>query len=259
MEFHEAANIFPLNEADVDAIAADIKANGQRIAIELLGGKIIDGRTRYQACRKLGVEPKTVSLESLADPVAYVLSLNLHRRQLEKGQISMIGARAREIYDKQAKERQKRKPLNSVSDPGREQNGGRAADKAGEAVGVSGRSIERATKVLKQGIPELVKAVEAGEIGVKAAAFIAELPPEEQREEIEKKPDPAQREEAQQAPKSEPSYNEARSRGKGVQLAHEAIAVLKRIPLKDPLAMDGFTIVMNWIKHNKHSYGGSNV
>ena len=57
---HWAADIFPLNEDDVAAIAEDIKANGQKLPILTTeDGRIIDGRNRWLACQKLGIEPKT--------------------------------------------------------------------------------------------------------------------------------------------------------------------------------------------------------
>jgi hypothetical protein len=77
----------------------------------------------------------------------------------------MVAARAREIYDAQAKERQ----VESGRNHGRGKvpenlpepiNAGDARDKAGKAVGVSGRSVDFATKVLSQGEPELIKAVD---------------------------------------------------------------------------------------------------
>ena len=51
----------------------------------------------------------------------------------------MVGARAREIYDKRAKERQKRKPANSVPESLPEQKKTDARDEIGRVVGVSGQ------------------------------------------------------------------------------------------------------------------------
>jgi len=62
----------------------------------------------------------------------------------------MIAARARDAYDKRAKERQKRKPADSVQENLPEQKG-QARDQAGKALGVSGRTVDYATKVLAAG------------------------------------------------------------------------------------------------------------
>jgi len=59
MNWHEAANIFPLDEEHIDELAEDIKANGLLVPIEMLDGQIIDGRRRSMACERAGVEPKT--------------------------------------------------------------------------------------------------------------------------------------------------------------------------------------------------------
>ena len=48
-EFHEAANIFPIDQENIQSLAEDIKKNGQQIPIELLDGKILDGRRRSMA------------------------------------------------------------------------------------------------------------------------------------------------------------------------------------------------------------------
>ena len=81
MDFHEAANIFPIDDEHLDELAEDIRKNGQQVQVELLDGKIIDGRRRWLACIKAGVKAGT-RVVSVSDPVAYVLSLNLHRRHL---------------------------------------------------------------------------------------------------------------------------------------------------------------------------------
>ena len=106
MEFHEAADIFPLDEGNLDALAEDIRVNEQRVHIETLGGKILDGRRRFLACQRAGVKPQFREV-SPPDPIAYVISLNLHRRHLSPTQLAMVGARVKEMYEERAKERQR--------------------------------------------------------------------------------------------------------------------------------------------------------
>ena len=55
---------------------------------------LIDGRNRREACRRAGIVPDYVLLDS-ADPVAYILSANIHRRNLSKGQRAMAMAKMR--------------------------------------------------------------------------------------------------------------------------------------------------------------------
>jgi hypothetical protein len=255
MEYHEAANIFPLDEDNVQSLADDIKANGQLRKIELLDGKIIDGRNRWLACQLAGVKPSTITV-SPADPVAYVLSLNLHRRHLTPSQKSMVAARARDMYDAAAKGRLKTKGGHSgpVNLPGAKSD---ARDAAGKATGVSGKSVDFATKVLKHGTPELIKAVDEGRMAVSTAAVHATDPPEEQREILENghhnrkyKPNPHgghEREERIDETEAAPGQK----RGVGIERAHEAIACLKKIPKRDGLRKRGFQIVLDWMKHNK--------
>lgn len=257
---HEAADLFPLDEDHIDDLAEDIKTNGQQVPIELFEGKIIDGRRRFAACQRIGKEPLTRTVK-VADPIAYVLSLNLHRRHLTPSQLSMVAARVRAIYDKQAKERQTAtlkkgdKPV-PASLPERERSDAR--DLAGKAVGVSGKSVDYATRVIERGVPELVKAVDEGRIAVSTAAIHASDPPEVQkeiagaakirydrsavREHLRKEPEPT----------PEPMGNgEVKVKGVGIVHANEAINSLTRIPKNDALRQRGLQLVMDWIRHNK--------
>ncbi len=52
----------------------------------------LDGRNRLAACRRAGVEPAFTTLDG-QDPVSYVLSANVNRRNLSKGQRAMAVAR----------------------------------------------------------------------------------------------------------------------------------------------------------------------
>jgi ParB-like nuclease domain len=83
VKFHPLADIFPLMEGEeFDALVADIKANGLNENIVLYEGKVLDGRNRYRACMKAGIEPHFCRLLKSDDPAAYVISANIHRRHL---------------------------------------------------------------------------------------------------------------------------------------------------------------------------------
>jgi hypothetical protein len=53
---------------------------------------LIDGRNRREACRRAGVIPDYVLLNG-ADPVTYILSVNINRRHMTKGQRAIVVAR----------------------------------------------------------------------------------------------------------------------------------------------------------------------
>lgn len=75
------------------------------------------------------------------------------------------------------------KPLNDVNRRANLRAGSSAATRAAaHAMNVSPRSVEYASKVLREGVPELAAAVRRGGVAISAAAELAELPPEQQRE-----------------------------------------------------------------------------
>ena len=81
-----------LPDDELAELAADIKANGLVHPIVLdAEGVLIDGRNRLAACRMAGIEPTYTSLNG-HDPVAYIVSSNVARRNLSKGQRAMAAA-----------------------------------------------------------------------------------------------------------------------------------------------------------------------
>ena len=91
------ADMFPMVAADELAeLAEDIKDNGlqEPIVVAQVNDEwvLIDGRNRLAACKLAEVTPHYRILES--DPTAYVLSANVHRRHLTKGQQAMATALA---------------------------------------------------------------------------------------------------------------------------------------------------------------------
>lgn len=190
LEFHEAADLFPLMDRDeLQALADDIARNGLEEAIALCDDRILDGRNRYLACQLAGVEPDWCTVEP-KDPVAYVISMNLHRRHLNESQRAMVGARARKHYDDAAKERQKLSKGRGQKGPDNlpDLKTGDARDEAGAAVSVSGKSVDHASKVL-EAVPALAEVVDRGTLSVSVAAKVAELPKPEQNK-IAKADDP---------------------------------------------------------------------
>ena len=85
------ADLFPLLEgAGFGALVEDIRANGLRDPIIIHDdGSILDGRNRYRACDKAGVDPKFKTYDG-DDALAFVLSANLHRRHLDEGQRATV-------------------------------------------------------------------------------------------------------------------------------------------------------------------------
>lgn len=97
MRVHPAAEIFPIDDADLAALVDDIAEHGQRESIKVAANAdgeliVVDGRTRLAACEKLGIEPRIEVLPADTDLDAYVVSVNLTRRNLTVGQRAMAYA-----------------------------------------------------------------------------------------------------------------------------------------------------------------------
>lgn len=90
-EVHEVAGYFRMmTDSELDELGADIKANGLRDPIVLdTQGRLIEGRNRLAACRRAGVEPVFWTLPPDEDPVLFIASKNLQRRDITKGQRAM--------------------------------------------------------------------------------------------------------------------------------------------------------------------------
>ena len=112
------------------------------------------------------------------------VKLGNYRCHLDTSQKAMVAARAKGMYEREAKERQrirKGKQAGASVKNSAQLNGQKSRDAAGKAVGVSGFSVDAATKVLKKGAPELQEAVDKGTIKVSTAARLAEAPKRVQR------------------------------------------------------------------------------
>jgi hypothetical protein len=171
MKHHEYANLFPmLPDAELQSLAADIAANGLETPITTLDDMILDGRNRHRACEIAGVDP-TFQEYLGGDALGFVVSHNLHRRHLTNGQRSMIAARLADL---------KVGNPNLIAPIGAIVSEGKTRDEAAAQMKIGRSSLDRAKKVQRDGIPELVQAVDSGEISVNAAWGVSSLPADEQ-------------------------------------------------------------------------------
>jgi len=260
VQFHEAANIFPLlDEKAFDELMEDIGKNGLRESIKIMDGLVLDGRNRYRACLHSGAKPRFEHV-SPDDPIAYVLSLNLHRRHLSSAQSAMCAARAMEIYERQAKERQQvRKGDQAGASPANlpDLAKGDARDKAGKAFGVSGKSVDHATRVIEKGIPELAKAVDEGRMAVSTAALLATEEPEVQQKAIS---DP-KRNRIYDKDNGKPKRSGSDGRTEhqhvastNVQYAEMAVLQLERIDFSQDGWIDAISKVETWIEKTRKKH-----
>lgn len=173
-ELHPLSTLFPrMQGADFEALCNDIQMNGLREPIVLHDGMILDGGNRYRACEQVGVKPtfKTFDGSSI---VAFVLSVNLHRRHMTPGQQAAIVASAQDWAKAQA-----------VGNPTFRQSGNATglatvADRAAQS-GASDKTQRMADKVAKAS-PDLAKKVAHGEVTLpKAVKQVEAKNPPKQR------------------------------------------------------------------------------
>jgi DNA-binding CsgD family transcriptional regulator len=160
-----------MDDHRLDELAADIQAHGLLDAICLHpDGRILDGRNRYRACERVGVEPRTQAWDGNGSPIDFVVSRNLHRRHLTKAQRVLAAGR---IANLPAGTNQFREGVSGETpSPTRQQ--------AAAQLDVSVSAVGRGRAILANGVPELVAAVESGTITISAANDLATLPPAEQ-------------------------------------------------------------------------------
>lgn len=151
---HPIANAFPMKPDDEFwEFVEHIRENG--VAQELMREKgtnlLIDGRNRLLAVsitqslfEVVDIEPDSV--------LAYVTAGNLHAKKFDAGQKSVIAARLRPYYERQAKARREA-GLKQNQDGGTvvekipQREKARSRDEAGSAAGVNGRYVDMASQI----------------------------------------------------------------------------------------------------------------
>lgn len=189
-EVHSLAHLLPeMRPAEYVELREDIAANGLREAITLYEAKVLDGRHRYRACTELGVRPDFTTYQGDA-PAAFVISLNIKRRQLSQSQKAMIasdfaqhlaseGHRGQNLRDapRDSSGRVMAMPCSNSKES--EQEEPRSAERAAQQFGVGHAQVIRANAVKRED-PELAERVRNGELTVGAAyKQVSERSPQE--------------------------------------------------------------------------------
>lgn len=173
---HPLAHLLPeMRDDEYAELREDIGANGQREPITLYQGQVLDGRHRQRACDDLGVIAD-YRVYNGDEPAAYVLSLNVKRRQLTASEKALTATKFIPAVAEEAKARQR-----AGQERGREARFGsapiganpdaesaKASEQVAKLIGVSPRMVERAKRVVEQA-PDLAEKVERGEMSVSTA------------------------------------------------------------------------------------------
>lgn len=186
----EFASMLPMmTEDEFDEHCDSISKHGLGTPIKLNGdGVIVDGRHRMLGCLVTGIEPKFVYTD-LDDETEVVID-NLNRRHMDAGAKAMVWLKfngnqkrgkavetaAPDAREPRTNQRATAETVAHTETPKAQKTRKDAAKEAG----VSARLMQQAANVFEKGTDELQQAVIDGNLSVKAAEKVAELPPEEQ-------------------------------------------------------------------------------
>lgn len=169
---HLIAQAFPSMDEDAYVkLREDIRENGLLVPIVLFKFEgslcVLDGIHRQKACAETGREPRYTEYDG-ADPIGYAVSVNLTRRHMDEGQRALVATRLALLARGQTRQLADQRTTSDVA----------------KLLNVGERTIERARAVQRHAEPEVVQAVERGDLSLGRAAEIAKLDKERQLEQV---------------------------------------------------------------------------
>lgn len=178
---HPACTAVPMcSEEEFTRLVESIKSVGLREPIlRTQSLELLDGRTRLLACYVAGQDIRVADDPGIVDPWIVSKTRNIDRRHLTVGQIAYFGQAMMESEKVKAKERYAERDkggrgnVKSVETfPPTFMDSGKARDKVGDMLGVSGRSIEKMAKV-NEFAPDEAEKVKAAVSSLEEAYKIA--------------------------------------------------------------------------------------
>ncbi len=200
MKFHPITNIFPMmGEEEFNDLVEDIRKHGLREPIWTRKGRIIDGRNRYLACTKAGVEPQFREWNGEGSLIEFVVSLNLHRRHLSQSQKAMVSENMLPFLEEEAKERkieagklygrgghskEELKVRQKIAYP-IDKDANKSTAHAAKMTGTNRQYVSDAKKI-KQKSPEIAEKVVEGKLSIPEAKLLIKQPEEVRKKVLEK-------------------------------------------------------------------------
>lgn len=162
------AYIDPLTPDEYAALEQSLLAEGCRDALVLWGDLLVDGHNRHAICSKHGIAFNTVQntrLQSMDDVRLWMIDNHLGRRSVSDFQRGVLALRKKEILEsrRQAGEGDAAPAGGDGPAPLTRQTLARQAR-------LSSATLGQIEKIRQQAAPELVRAVQSGEISINAAA-----------------------------------------------------------------------------------------
>ena len=191
------AYIDPLTPDEHAALERSLLAEGCRDALVLWGDLLVDGHNRYGICQQHGLPFQTVQntrFQTMEDVHLWMIDQHLCRRSVSDFQRGVLALRKREIVAER-----RRQFLASVpTDTGAETEPApadvvtpvplpespllKSREDIARAARLSSSQVVQIEKIQKQAAPEVVAAVKSGTLSLSAAAAVASLPENEQKE-----------------------------------------------------------------------------
>jgi N6-adenosine-specific RNA methylase IME4 len=166
MQFHPLAEVFPpMNDAEFEALKADIEAHGVRQPAWTYEKKIIDGRHRWLACEALKKKCPVKEFKG-NNPLAFVISMNVRLRKLTPSQLAFAALEIEKAEAGRAKVRQIAGGKNKV--PEIIPEAGESREKAAAAVGINSHYVSDAKRI-REKAPEIAERVWRGELTITQA------------------------------------------------------------------------------------------
>jgi hypothetical protein len=154
----------------------------------------LDGKNRYRGCLKAGVQPRYQTYIG-DDPKGFVISLNNKRRHSDVGQRAMVAEAVSSFgWGGSRKGQETKSSLEKGRDAGVKGQETKSSledrktqSRAALEFGVGIGAVKQAKKVRERALPVFAEAVMRGRMNINQAAKIADLTPDEQRAEAERR------------------------------------------------------------------------